>query len=563
MRSRKTSFLYKMGHDLTYRLMTAFLVLILPVFIIGGILLGIVWNRTLQQMQSISQSRLEEAMAYWERDCSTLDGAMDYFVSMFLEELNCDRSQVGETAPYRMFAQLEQALVRACHNGLVALRDNHSGRVLAQMQDTSSDALTIDSQVRCFTQRITEECLSDESWLVLDGHHYLVKRFDYRNSSVFFALDVEDSVRERTASIREEKSRIYVTNGDIVLELTEHGAVVSDLTWDQCSKTGFGHTTINWRSESLPIAVCITQKTSLIERFPVECWVLLFLFVLSVFIACMIWRIVRLEVLDPSKKLSDAMHQIQSGNLDYRMHDNHYRNSDDMQYLFDTFDQMADEFQASREKDQKMYQAEMDNLRLQVNPHMLLNSLNTIYSLAQMKKFESIQEYALHLVDYFRYALRRNDNLVSVEQELEVVHTYIEIQKIRYPGAISFVYSIDEDCAEAKVPPLLIQNFIENSVKYAVNPGKVTEIKLIVRRRDDRLEILTMDTGNGMKPEVLEQLRTGEPYVDAMGQKHIGIWNCRRRIEVFFGEEPRVSISSTPSGTRVILNLPFVTEVQP
>lgn len=218
---------------------------------------------------------------------------------------------------------------------------------------------------------------------------------------------------------------------------------------------------------------------------------------------------------------------------------------------------MADKIQESQEKDKKMYQAEMDNLRLQVNPHMLLNSLNTIYSLAQMKKFEAIQEYALHLVDYFRYALRRNDNLVTVEQELEFIKTYMEIQKIRYPGLLSFVYAIGAGCEEARVPPLLIQNFVENSVKYAVKPGKVTEILLNINRREDRLEISVADTGAGIKPEVLGCLRQGEPFVDAMGQKHIGIWNCRRRIEVFYNEQPHIGITSGEGGTQIFLDVPF------
>ena len=255
------------------------------------------------------------------------------------------------------------------------------------------------------------------------------------------------------------------------------------------------------------------------------------------------------------------MHQIQQGNLEYRLEDTHYRNSDDMQYLFDTFDEMADEIEASSRKDKKMYQAELDNLRLQVNPHMLLNSLNTIYSLAQMKKYEVIQEYALHLVDYFRYALRRNDNLVTLRQELEVVRTYIEIQKIRYPGALSFVYTIEMECGDALVPPLLIQNFIENCVKYAVKPGRITEILLNVRRLGNRMEITVTDTGSGMKTEVLEQLRAGDPYIDSLGQKHIGIWNCRRRIEVFYHEQARIEIESGANGTQVQVNVPFITEV--
>lgn len=561
MAGKKHGFMYKMRHDLAYRLMTAVFVFILPVCIIGCILLGIVWDRTKRELQNIEQSRLEDAMAYWERDCAAVDNAMEYFVSMFLDELNYNNSEVGATVPYSMFSQLERVLSSADHNGLVALRDNHTGRILAQMQDPVADAALMDSQVQQFTAQLADDHMIDASWQEINGHHYLLKRFDYRNYSVFIALNIEDSLRARSAFIQDENTRIYVTDGSRVLELTDDGLVPTVLVWEKCVNAGFGRTSIEWQSETVPIAVCIVEEQGIVERVPAGTWVLLILFVVAILNAGRIWRIIRLEVLEPARKLSGAMHQIQIGNLEYRLEDTHYRNSDDMQYLFDTFDEMADEIEASQEKDKKMYQAEMDNLRLQVNPHMLLNSLNTIYSLAQMKKFEVIQEYALHLVDYFRYALRRNDNLVSLKEELEVVQTYIDIQKIRYPGSISFVYTINrEEYGRAMVPPLLIQNFVENAVKYAVMPGKVTEILLDVRHLNDRLEISVTDTGNGMKGEILEQLQAGDPYVDALGHKHIGIWNCRRRIEVFYNEEPRIKIISGSDGTQILLDIPFILE---
>ena len=97
MTDKKHGFFYKMTRDLTYRMLTAVLVCILPVCIIGCILLGIVWNRTQQEMQRIEQDRLTDAMAYWERDCSVIDDSMEYFVFMFLEELNNDSSQLSPT----------------------------------------------------------------------------------------------------------------------------------------------------------------------------------------------------------------------------------------------------------------------------------------------------------------------------------------------------------------------------------------------------------------------------------------------------------------------------------
>ena len=207
MKGKKHTFTYKIKYDLSYRLMTAVFVFILPVCVIGCILLGIVWDRTKQEVQYVEQGRLEDVMAYWERDCSAVDNAMEYFVTMFLEELNYDRSKVEITTPYRMFSQLERVLTSAEHNGLVALRDNHTGQILAQMQDPLADAATLDSQVQGFVERIMEDDLTDASWQKIGGHYYLLKRFDYRNNSVFFALDIENSIRERTAFSLDQQRR--------------------------------------------------------------------------------------------------------------------------------------------------------------------------------------------------------------------------------------------------------------------------------------------------------------------------------------------------------------------
>lgn len=557
-----SSFRHKLRHDLRYRLMTAMLVSILPIAAISCILLSIVWNRGEQEIHQNQQARLDEAMSYWERDSHTVDRAMSYFASQFLPELNNENLNWDEMTRYNMFSLLCQVLPEADHNGIVALHDLRQDKVMAQTCTDSQDAALIDRTVRDFTEQIQSgKSLQNDTWQMIAGNYYLIECFSYHNAVVYFALDVGDFILERTVPLRDADTVVYVADGDIIIRLSEGNAVETDLTWESCTRSTLRHSCLFWRSEELPIAVCLVHDSTIFERLPVECWVLLLVLLACLGNAMHLPRLIRLDVLDPGKKLRNAMREIQMDHLDFRLKDNFYRNSENMQYLFDTFDEMADKIEASREKDKKMYQAEIDNLRLQINPHMLLNSLNTIYSLAQMKKFEAIQEYALHLVDYFRYALRRNDNLVTVGQELEFIKTYMEIQKIRYPGLLSFVYAISPECQMAMVPPLLIQNFVENSVKYAVKPGRVTEILLDVNHRENRLQISVTDTGTGMKPEILEALRSGEPFVDVMGQKHIGIWNCRRRIEVFYNETPNISIISGQGGTQVFLNIPYQTEV--
>ena len=118
---------------------------------------------------------------------------------------------------------------------------------------------------------------------------------------------------------------------------------------------------------------------------------------------------------------------------------------------------------------------------------------------------------------------------------------------------------------DALIPPLLIENFVENAIKYALEPREAIEIVVSVQKDRNKngrevLHIAITDTGSGIRPEVLEKLQAGEPYVDAAGHKHIGIYNCMRRIELFYGEEGDVHFSSGEGlGTQIYLVVPFMT----
>ena len=117
---------------------------------------------------------------------------------------------------------------------------------------------------------------------------------------------------------------------------------------------------------------------------------------------------------------------------------------------------------------------------------------------------------------------------------------------------------------DAQIPPLLIENFVENSVKYALDPLKPIEIMVAVHKEEDdagkeKLHIAITDTGSGIRPEVLEKLEARKPYVDEAGHKHIGVYNCFRRIELFYGEEGDIHFSSgKDQGTQIYLIVPYM-----
>ncbi len=279
----------------------------------------------------------------------------------------------------------------------------------------------------------------------------------------------------------------------------------------------------------------------------------------SILIVPLMWFIIRRLVLVPLHRLSSAMHEIETDNLEYRIQT--LEKTKDFQQINHMFNRMTEQIKQltieSYEKDIEKLQIEATNMRLQVNPHMLLNSLSMIYNLSFSQNYKCIQEFTLCLTDYFRYVLHQKEEQVTVKDEMKFVNSYLGIQKIRFPGSFVSICNIEEELFGEKVPPLLIQNFVENSIKYALKLGSEIEIIIIVKRREDKLVVSIVDTGNGMDQDTLDAVRKGEPVVNKTGN-HIGIWNCRRRLKMYYGDAAKLNISSALNeGTQVWIEIPI------
>lgn len=197
------------------------------------------------------------------------------------------------------------------------------------------------------------------------------------------------------------------------------------------------------------------------------------------------------------------------------------------------------------------------NLQLQINPHLLLNSLNTIYSLAQNSKNKEIQVFSINLAKYFRYSLRNKSGYVKIQDEISFIDSFIEVQKIRYPDQFYLMYDIDEKDLDYLIPPLIIQNFIENSTKYALIPGEQIEILCLIQTMDKKLRIIISDNGKGMPKEIVDTILAHQIISDSRG-KHLGIWNCIQRLNAYYNKNYYFSITSQPgNGTQIWIELPL------
>lgn len=278
-------------------------------------------------------------------------------------------------------------------------------------------------------------------------------------------------------------------------------------------------------------------------------------------LACLL--LLRKMVLRPLNRIIMAMKRIGEGNLNTRIEK--YPTSDEFLLVNETFNRMIRQVQELRinvyEEQLSKQKAELQHLQLQINPHFFMNSLNIIYNLALVRNCELIQDMALNLVHYFRYMFQSNLTFVALKEELLHVRHYIRIQELRFPDRLTFEMSAPDYLLDTRIPPLVIQTFVENSIKHAATAH--ANVKIVVRidldesEPEPRLLISIRDTGEGFAEDVLTEIRAGNRIKDEQGE-HIGIWNVKRRLRLLYADEADLLVSNAlPTGAQIEMLLPL------
>lgn len=485
-----------------------------------------------------------------------------------------------ELSRYTIWAQLKKTRQEHEYADAAYLKTNWNNNIVLTHDINRIDIYEKEAIQNYLSQAKMENYQAlDFECVEIDGISYILEQVCYNDYAFGFLTRTDHILNgfEEMRSYEDECFYIVDASGNVVSE--DAGFVIDPDVLREASNAAQNNVNIRQemddggekRSYQIYAYMCRSMDFYVVRMIPTDTMRmalpqtarLLRIVCLSTFLLIpLMYLLFRRLVLRPMAVLNHGMQEIEQENLEYRI--TAQTSSAEFEHMNMVFNEMAEQITAlkieSYEKDIEKLKMETQNLRLQINPHLLLNSLNMIYSLALSKRTDVITEYTVNLMEYFRYSLRRNDELVCLDDEMEFVVYYLKIQQIRFPGAFTSVYEVDEDVRKALVPPLLVQNFVENCIKYALKMGETIEIMTVIKKQEDQLTISIVDTGNGMKPEILEKLRNGEDIVDRNG-KHIGILNCRRRLKVFYGDQGEISISSAPgSGTQVWIRMPLIYE---
>lgn len=207
-------------------------------------------------------------------------------------------------------------------------------------------------------------------------------------------------------------------------------------------------------------------------------------------------------------------------------------------------------------------EAQLKNLQLQINPHFLYNTLETISSIAAVKQVFVVCDICGKLGEIFRYSLGKNyGELVPLEQEMTHIKNYMFIQKIRYGDRLQVFYNIDVDAAHVYIPRFILQPIVENAISHGLsNLTSVGTLEVSAFEKKDRLYIEIEDDGEGMvREKVAEITRFINTAKPVEGKKNIGIRNVNQRIKLAYGEAYGITIRSAPyQGSRFTIQLPIM-----
>jgi len=192
---------------------------------------------------------------------------------------------------------------------------------------------------------------------------------------------------------------------------------------------------------------------------------------------------------------------------------------------------------------QEKLEAELKFLKSQIHPHFLFNTLNNLYALALIKS-EKTPDVVLKLsglLDYMLY--NSNEKLVSLEKEIEILESYLELEKIRYDKRLDLQYHVEGNVKNKQIAPLILLPFIENSFKHGASNDRTTpKVNINIRVTDEYLNLYVFNS-------------TPVKNNDEKISEGIGLKNVRRRLELIYSDAHQLYCVQKPKQYEVDLKI--------
>lgn len=330
--------------------------------------------------------------------------------------------------------------------------------------------------------------------------------------------------------------------------MTNEGGNEYLVVTDRSSNTGWTYTTILETTDFLG-GLYETKK------------LLILIIVMMAIATPVISIIISRSIIKPTEKLVYAMQEIQNRDLDIRINE---PRKDEYQKVFQGFNDMVIELNElirnlTNEKALNK-EAKIRLLQEQINPHFLYNTLDSIYSIAQLHDVPEISKMVFALSQFFRVSLSGGKEIVRLEEALEIVKSYLTVQNIRFNGKFRFSLSVPEELLDCKVLKLLLQPLAENAVYHGLEAKKGEgTINITAHEDGGTLQICVEDNGVGIPAAKLEEIRKALRDNNMEESGNFAIKNLNTQIQLRYGKNYGLDIYSEENvGTGVFIKIPVV-----
>ena len=257
---------------------------------------------------------------------------------------------------------------------------------------------------------------------------------------------------------------------------------------------------------------------------------------------------------EPVENLAQIMQEVGHGKFSLRAK---VEGNDEIGYLAERFNHMLDNLE--NEKILKR-QAELNALQYQIRPHFIYNTLNSIRFAAMIQGAKNIGELLANFIELLQVSTNREGEFGTLAEEISTLKKYIALQEFRLMNSFAVDFNLAEETLSCRVPRLILQPFVENSILHAPSPEK-TFCRIVISSEivDSELIISIQDDGKGISEEILKNL-SSDKVADKKthgGFSGIGVSNIKERLRLYYGDAGKVICESDgKTYTKISIVLP-------
>ncbi len=423
-----------------------------------------------------------------------------------------------------------------------------------------------------FSQEIIIEANGSALWGMVDDGNIVLSRgiLDLNTMKPIGHLNIKcdkamfESLLAEASNIYSNKVIIIDAQGEVICTNIAEKEIthISKENWDNSESTihfmgedyyySFGSVMLNdWQVLMLVPVTVIQQELSfvyiMLVLIPAGCIALGIIGIL----------IITKKMMHPLEVLSKSMEAIESADFSKRIK---ITSEDEIGRLGMQYNRMSESIENLIEQVYQMdisrKQAEIELLKMQINPHFLYNTLDMINGMVRLDKKEEIINVTSTLGELLRSNIKQGD-FVPVSVEMSSVEKYLKIQKYRFGEKISVKYKINEEILDYVIPNFILQPIVENAIIHGLEP-QIEPGQIIIggRCEETQLHFFVQDNGIGMEEFIIKKIY--DSCKDQNCREHIGIQNVYLRMLNYYGEKMNFIIKSKKGkGTLVEIYIPL------